>query len=309
MVVGAPCPPLLVIDVEKTLIASVHDSAHGWRHVKRPGVDRFLQSLRQYYELVLFSENDIGVVQEIFEALDKENAAHKLGSSAAEARGTLMLKRLDLMSRDLGRIILIDDSREASQLFPRNTIIVPPFEDIHNKSDHVLEDLIPVLQAFVHEGVTDFRDTLDDMGTCEAEEVVAEYRFRLSKYKKEQYRRRNIGLGGLIRGPQKDEEDDLDVHRSVLSASEIVGLTPMELANIKAYEAMSPSSSVRENYFNKDKPKPSGVKKKGMLVDLLEKRMEMKEEEERLRMQKLNELHQQRELAKLQQQQQQQNHK
>jgi hypothetical protein len=83
----------------------------------------------------------------------------------------------------------------------------------------------------------------------------------------------------------------------------------MELANIKAYEAMSPSSSVRENYFNKDKPKPSGVKKKGMLVDLLEKRMEMKEEEERLRMQKLNELHQQRELAKLQQQQQQQNHK
>jgi len=302
MNVGAPCPPLLVIDVEKTLIASVHDSVHGWRHVKRPGVDRFIQSLRQYYELVLFSENDIGVVQEIFEALDKENSAHKLGSSAAEARGTLMLKRLDLMSRDLGRIILIDDSREASQLFPRNTIIVPPFEDIHNKSDHVLEDLIPVLQAFMHEGVTDFRDTLDDMGTHDAEEVVAEYRFRLSDYKKEQNRRRNIGLGGLIRGAPKDEEDGMDIHRSVLSASEIVGLTPKELANIKAYEAMSPSNSVRDNYFNKDKPKPSTVKKKGLLVEMLEERMHMREEEEKLRIQKLNELHQQRELAKLQQQ-------
>lgn len=30
---------------------------HGWRHAKRPGVDEFLETLCQYYEIVIFSQN------------------------------------------------------------------------------------------------------------------------------------------------------------------------------------------------------------------------------------------------------------
>ena len=48
-------------------------------------------------------------MQEVLDAIDKENTTHKFGSTAAEIRGTSVLKRLDYMNRDLHRIILIDD--------------------------------------------------------------------------------------------------------------------------------------------------------------------------------------------------------
>ena len=37
-----PPPPLLVLDLERTLLASTHDAKYGWRHVKRPGLNKFL---------------------------------------------------------------------------------------------------------------------------------------------------------------------------------------------------------------------------------------------------------------------------
>lgn len=68
---GTPAPPLLVVDVEKTLIGSEHDAKHGWRFVKRPGADKFLDALANgYYEIALFSERDIGMVEPILMALD-----------------------------------------------------------------------------------------------------------------------------------------------------------------------------------------------------------------------------------------------
>ena len=42
---GAPAPPLLVLDVEKTCIGSVYDASTGWKHVKRPGLDELLNQV------------------------------------------------------------------------------------------------------------------------------------------------------------------------------------------------------------------------------------------------------------------------
>ena len=172
---GTPAPPLLVVDLEKTLIGSEYDARYGWRHVKRPGLDYFLDKLSSYYEIVIFSENDIGTfcatpfapahcvpssfspadvcppgtVAEVMIAIDPDGRCHKLGSAAAEARDGLMLKRLDYMNRDVSRIILIDDNPEAFQLFPRNTLQVKPFTDVADSTDRVLYDLVPLLQVRV----------------------------------------------------------------------------------------------------------------------------------------------------------------
>lgn len=58
---GALTPPLLVIDLEKTILGSVYDGKHGWRHARRPGLEKFLEQMRGYYEVALFSENDKGM--------------------------------------------------------------------------------------------------------------------------------------------------------------------------------------------------------------------------------------------------------
>ncbi len=45
---GTPCPPTLVLDLEGTLCTSTWDPKFGWRHVKRPGVEKFLKEMSRY---------------------------------------------------------------------------------------------------------------------------------------------------------------------------------------------------------------------------------------------------------------------
>ena len=47
------------------------------------GLDQLIEKLSAYYEIVIFSENDVGVVQDLLMAIDPNSRTHKLGSSAA----------------------------------------------------------------------------------------------------------------------------------------------------------------------------------------------------------------------------------
>ena len=297
---GTPCPPLLIVDLERTLVGSTHDIQYGWRHVKRPGLEKFIKSLAGYYEVVLFSENDIGIAQEIMDAVDPEGMTHKLGSAAGEMRGTKVLKRLEYMNRDPRRILVIDDNPESVELCMDNVLLVPPFLDVNNKHDKTLENLIPLLQAFVHDGVEDFQKTLKDLGTHEAEEAVAEYRMRLAEVREKENRRRNRGLGGLIRGKSSasSEDDGFAPRSAVLSPADIVGSSAQEVAYHNTLEKLHGGRELNKNYFNKDKPKPSEIKKKGGLMAMLEQAEEKKAEEQMLKQMKMNEIYQQRMAAK-----------
>jgi hypothetical protein len=297
---GQPCPPLLVIDLEKTLIGSTYDSKHGWRHVKRPGLDKLLHDVGPYYEIAIFSENDLGAAGDIFMAIDPENRCHKFGSSSGELRGHTILKRLDLMNRDISKIILIDDDPEAAQLFPRNTLFVRPYDNINDKNDSVLFDLIPLLQAFVHEEVRDLRDGIDNLGTHEAEEAAIEYQMRLSKKKKEEAMKKHQGLGRLIRGDYKGDSEmgeDVFIQSSILSPSQIVGGAsgggvdhPM-LASAKPTGHIDPKTG-------KVEVRPQGTKKKGALFSYLDQMDKEQEEENRRRMEEMNRIHMERQMRK-----------
>ena len=303
---GTPAPPLLVLDLEKTCIGSVYDAKTGWKHVKRPGLDEFLNQLHQYYEIVLFTENDIGVQQQVMLAIDKENRCHKLGSAAAEFRNNIMLKRLDNMNRDIRKIILIDDDEKAPQLFPRNTLLVKPYNDVFDKSDRILYDLIPLLQALVHEQPDDFRNTLDELGTHDADEAATEYSmsnllligyFRISLIcelfyyllgvsakKRSEEEKRNRGLGGIIRNSKRISKTSVDTEETiskskVMSAAQIVGNNPSN----------KPNDGVRNN--NKNEIVPPVTKKKGELFGWIERQNKEKEEYELRRIEKMNELH------------------
>jgi import inner membrane translocase subunit TIM50 len=220
---GTPAPPLLVVDLERTLIGSVYDAKHGWRHVKRPGVDKFIDQLRQYYEIVIFSENDKGMTLDIMDAIGKEHT-HKFGSSEAEVRDGIVIKRLDYMNRPLSKIVLIDDDPAAAQMFPRNTLLIKPFTNIYDKNDTALLELVPLLQALVHEGISDFRESFDALGTHDAHEASVEYKMRVVRTKSSEHEKRNRGLGKLIRGQSsitEDHKDDMSVSRVVPTPTEV----------------------------------------------------------------------------------------
>jgi mitochondrial import inner membrane translocase subunit TIM50 len=261
------------------------DVQYGWRHAKRPGLDKFINTLSQYYEIVIFSDNENITGPEVLEAVDKDHRCHRLFSNAGELRNNRILKRLDKMNRDIRRIILIDDNTVTSQLYPRNTILVKPYTDLADRSDTVLLDLIPVLQAFVHEDCKDFRETIDNLGSHQAEDLVQEYQMRVSYAKNQEMKRRNTGLGGVIRkstGLAPAEEDSFS-RSSILSAKQIVGAEPTEAL------PSSKSSAVPEVGFKP--PKEPAAKKTGALFQWVMEKSKEKEELDMMKRQKLNELY------------------
>ena len=83
---------------------------------------------------------------EIMESIHQ--VSHKFGSSEAEIRGDLVIKRLDLLNRPLNKIILIDDDPLSVENYPKNTLLIKPYRNIYDTNDNALLELIPFLQVF-----------------------------------------------------------------------------------------------------------------------------------------------------------------
>ena len=308
--IGTPAPPLLVVDVEKTLIATEHDPRYGYRHVKRKGVDKFIQQLSNYYEIVLFCENDIGMMEHVIMAIDPENRTHKLGPAAGEIRnGGDVLKRLDCMNRDVRRIILVDDSPTATQLCPRNTILVPPFEDVHDPKQHednTLLNLIPVLQAMVHDDkLSDFRSVLDDLGGTtrsggdkgihKAEQLVEEYQMRITKYRLGEEEKKNRGLGRLLRGAIEHPDS---------SGASLSPNNNKSTTQVSAAPTVQPDGRVKVIVSKKiEEPKKRPEKKKGALFEWLDVREQDKAAEAAVKREEMENLYRQRMTQKQEEQQ------
>jgi len=280
--VGTPAPPLLILDLERTLIGSTYDAANGWRHVKRPGLDQFIDVLCKYYEVVIFSENDLGMSLELLSVIDPKNQCHKLGATHAELKNGTLIKRLDYMNRDLAKVLLVDDNPNAFQLQPENAIQVKPYVDVHDKNDKTLIDLLPFLLAIVHDDVKDFRQCLDDLGTHDADEIIIEYQMRLARKKEQELSKRNRGLGGLIRKRNEKsftEDDSFDRPSSILK---LVGNEPDVNVTPSTESSIKPLSNISKG--------PS-VKKKGGLFQSFDNYEKEKEENEMRRREKMNEIY------------------
>lgn len=328
---GTPAPPLLVVDLEKTLIGSVYDAQYGWRHAKRPGMDAFINSLSQYYEIAIISENDIGAVTELMMKIDPEGKCHKFGNAALEMRGDSYIKRLDLMNRDIRKIILIDDNPASYEGFEDNVLRVKPYTDVSDKRDRVLLDLIPLLQAVVHEQASDFRKVLNNLGTHDAQEAAIEYQMRLAKKKEEEWGRRNKGLGRVLRGGVTHNAVDLGDSASALpSIRELVGDDGSSSGSDRggaseengsssrsginkslAMEAMSvpapPKTLLKTGYLKEvvgdageeSRPAKTASKKKGALFSWLDDAAARNAEYEARKMEKMNEIYMKRQMAKM----------
>jgi len=290
------------LDLEKTLIGSEYDAKYGWRHVKRPGLQRFLDRMSQYFEIVILSENDLN--PDILAAIDPEGKCHKHGPQAMEVRNGIMLKRLDLMNRDLSRIVLLDDDTTASSLYPRNTLLVKPFENVNDSRDTALEDVMLLLQALVHDGVNDFRACFDDLGTREAEEAVVEYKMRVAAAKQRERAKRERGLGSLLKAQSGADASDAELmdQESGSVLSRIVGAAPEDLVGGKTGGSSSGNKSAVSAAVSAglkgvvapptaDTEKQPAAKKKGALFQWLEDSDAEKARLDELKIQRMNEIH------------------
>jgi len=156
-----PAPRTLVLDLDETLVHTTWDRKHGWRTQRRPYLDKFLRTLVNHYEIVVFSCGLMHTVDPVIGAIDpnQQLIMYRLYRDSSVYRKGKYIKDLSRLNRDLNRVVMIDDSAEHCADQPENAIIVPRFEG--DKDDIVLMQLIPLLKGMAENDVPDVREEIE----------------------------------------------------------------------------------------------------------------------------------------------------
>jgi len=260
-----PVPHTLVLDLEETLVSSTWDRKYGWRHAKRPGVDKFLHTMAQYYEIVLYSPSIDAVADPVVHSLDKSGSImHRLYRDATHYKNGVHVKDLDRLNRDTNRMILLDDDPAAAQLNPDNLIRVKAYEDPSDRTDNTLERITPFLVEIARKGHSDIPSILRQYRGMDADQIADEYQRRIDNLRYSRRQHPSV-LGGL--------------------ASRGIDLPPPE---------MTPSSDdgAPQQLTSKDLvgAAPPSMGSSGGMVGWMNKRAQEKEEQTMRKMEKWNEI-------------------
>jgi import inner membrane translocase subunit TIM50 len=232
-----PIPHTLVLDLENTLVSSTWDRKYGWRHAKRPGVDKFLHELAQYYEIVLYSPSIDGIADPVVTSLDKHGCImHRLYRDATYYHNGVHVKDLNRLNRNVNRMIVLDDDPAEVQFNPENHIRVKPYTDPSDRNDTTLARITPFLVEIAREGYGNIPELLRQYQGMDADQIADEHERRIQELRMYRERRTQHGLGGFVRGsgggnlpaPELLPEDDSYSKGSSpqLTAKDIAGAAP-----------------------------------------------------------------------------------
>ena len=264
-----PVPHTLVLDLENTLVSSTWDRKYGWRHAKRPGVDKFLMDMAQYYEIVLYSPSLDSIADPVVTSLDKSGfIMHRLYRDATYYTNGVHVKDLKRLNRNVKRMIVLDDDPAEVQFNPENLIKVKPYTDPTDRYDNTLARITPFLIEIAREGYDDVPAILQQYQGMDADEIADEQERRINSFKQAREQRASRGLGGLAKAARKsvDMEPDLEAVASDYNPSP--QLTSKDLVGA---------------------PPPSPSSDKG-IMGFLNRRQQEKEENERRKYEKWNQV-------------------
>lgn len=118
---------------------------------KRPGLDMFLKTVSELFELVIFTASRARYAEPVIAAIDpKGRIDHTLFREHCQQVGTGFVKDLSKLNRNLDEVIIIDvnstqNSPIAYSLQPQNSLAISSF--FGEEGDKELSRLLPVLRA------------------------------------------------------------------------------------------------------------------------------------------------------------------
>ena len=137
----------LVLDLDETLIHFKFNHEQNDEGVLklRPGVFAFLETVREFYEIILFTEASEAYTELIMEAFNKKKYFdYKLYRHHTIIIGQDFVKDLQRIGRPLDKIIIIDNIAQNFRMQKANGINIKPFFG-EDQNDQALIDLIPIL--------------------------------------------------------------------------------------------------------------------------------------------------------------------
>jgi mitochondrial import inner membrane translocase subunit TIM50 len=272
-----PVPHTLVLDLEQTLVSASWERKTGWRYAKRPGVDKFLHVLAQYYEIVVYSPSVDAVADPVITILDKSGCVmHRLYRDATHFHKGVHVKDLNRLNRDVNRMILLDDEPQAAAFNPDNLIQVKPYLDPTDQSDNTLERITPLLVEIARKGYSDIPTILRQYRGMNSDQIADEYERRIDNLRSNRMHSSSL-LGGFASRsaaslpppemtPSSFDNDFLGTKQ--ITAKDVVGAGP-------------PSSTSN-----------------GSFVQWMNRRSKEKEEEQMRKMEKWNEVMMKKQQAK-----------
>mmetsp|Transcript_31421 Transcript_31421/g.91803 ORF Transcript_31421/g.91803 Transcript_31421/m.91803 type:complete len:336 (+) Transcript_31421:188-1195(+) len=151
----------LVLDLDETLVHSsfrattnadiiITVELEGEHHKvfvrKRPGVDEFLVKVAEMFEVVVYTASMAKYANPLLDELDKSSTvAYRLFREACTRHNSGYVKDLSKLGRDLGGVIIIDNSPVCYALQPDNAIPIRTWRD--DVTDRELLELIPILYS------------------------------------------------------------------------------------------------------------------------------------------------------------------
>ncbi|XP_062377166.1 CTD (carboxy-terminal domain, RNA polymerase II, polypeptide A) small phosphatase-like a isoform X2 [Sardina pilchardus] len=155
----------VVIDLDETLVHSsfkpisnadfivpveIDGTVHQVYVLKRPHVDEFLQKMGELFECVLFTASLAKYADPVADLLDQWGVfrARLFRESCVFHRGNYV-KDLSRLGRELGKVIIVDNSPASYIFHPENAVPVQSWFD--DMTDTELLDLIPVFEGLSRE--------------------------------------------------------------------------------------------------------------------------------------------------------------
>uniref|UniRef100_A0AAG5D2S7 Mitochondrial import inner membrane translocase subunit TIM50 n=1 Tax=Anopheles atroparvus TaxID=41427 RepID=A0AAG5D2S7_ANOAO len=152
-------PYTLVLEMKDVLVHPDWTYQTGWRFKKRPGVDKFLETLAANYEIVVFTADQGMTVFPILDALDPRGyIMYRLVRDATHFVDGHHVKNLDNLNRDLSKVIVVDWDPNSTKLHPENTLNIPRWTG--NDDDSGLFDLMAMLVTIATTEVEDVREVM-----------------------------------------------------------------------------------------------------------------------------------------------------
>jgi len=161
----------LVLDLDETLVHSsfkrvscemeltleLGDERHKVYVKKRPGVDEFLRTVAEYFEVVIFTASTALYANTLLDQLDTTGSiSHRLFRDACTKYREGYVKDLSRLGRSLEHVTIIDNLPICYALQPENAIPIQTWRD--DPEDTELYDLLPILVALA--GVDNIPDIL-----------------------------------------------------------------------------------------------------------------------------------------------------
>ncbi|XP_071702767.1 mitochondrial import inner membrane translocase subunit TIM50 [Rutidosis leptorrhynchoides] len=179
----------LVLDLNETLVYSDWKRDRGWRTFKRPGVDDFLEHLAQFYEIIVYSDQQPMYVDPVVERLDGKHCIRfRLSRAATKYQDGKHYRDLSKLNRDPSRVLYISGNALESCLQKENCVPIKPWKC--EADDTALVDLIPFLEYVARHRPADIRPVL---ASYQGRDIAKEFIERSKDYQKRMQEQKQQG--------------------------------------------------------------------------------------------------------------------